>query len=76
MSSKTGDLDLDLQGQIGLETSKILVLFFLIYPIRTLSSKLNCFFDHLNIAIKILKIDDVDLDLQGQIGLQTSKFLF
>ena len=26
MSSKTGDLDLDLQGQIGLETSKILVL--------------------------------------------------
>ena len=25
---ETGDLDLDLQGQIGLETSKILVLFF------------------------------------------------
>ena len=26
---KTGDLDLDLQGQIGPETSIILVLFFL-----------------------------------------------
>ena len=26
--SKTGDLDLDIQGQIGLETSKILVLIF------------------------------------------------
>ena len=25
-SSKTGDLDLDVQGQIGLETSTILVL--------------------------------------------------
>ena len=31
MSSKTGDLDLDLQGEFGLETSKILVFnFFLI----------------------------------------------
>ena len=29
MSSKTGDLDLDLQGQIGPETFKILVLIFL-----------------------------------------------
>ena len=29
-SSKTGDLDLDRQGQIGLETSKILVLIFFI----------------------------------------------
>ena len=27
-SSKTGDLDLDLQGQIGLETSRIMVLIF------------------------------------------------
>ena len=29
MSLKTGDPDLDLQGQIGLGTSKILVLIFL-----------------------------------------------
>ena len=28
MSSKIGDLDLDFQGQIHLETSKILGLFF------------------------------------------------
>ena len=28
MSSKTGDLDLDLHGQIGLESYKILVLIF------------------------------------------------
>ena len=29
MSLKTGDLDLDLQGQICLETSKIFVIIFL-----------------------------------------------
>ena len=39
---KTGDLNLDLQGQIGLEIFKILVLIFLNLPIRFLSSHLNC----------------------------------
>ena len=66
MSSKTGDLDL------GLETSKMLVLIFFkfshlefIFILELFMSLSKCN------TIMILTIGNLDLDLQGQIGLQT-----
>ena len=50
MSSKSGDLDLDFQGQIGPETSKILVLIFLNLTIWNFIFKLELFIDHLNVS--------------------------
>ena len=41
-SLRTGDLDLDLQGQIGLQTWKIFVFSFLIDPCGILPLHLNC----------------------------------
>ena len=50
MSSKTGDLDRGLEGQIGLETSKILVLIFLNLAIKNFIFKLELFIDHVNVS--------------------------
>ena len=72
MSSKACDLDLDVQGQIGLETSKILVLILKKFNLLEFYLKLELFIGHLNVSYD-LKLGDLDLDLKGQIGLQTSK---
>ena len=40
MVLQIGDLDLDLQGQIGLQTSKILILT--VKPLQILPANLNC----------------------------------
>ena len=45
---KIGDLDLDLQGQIGLQTSKIFVLTLRIEAFIILQPEL--FIDHLNVS--------------------------
>ena len=50
MSSKTGDLDLDIQGQIDLETSKTLVLILKSLTIENFILKLNLDIDHLNVS--------------------------
>ena len=42
MILKTGDLEIDLQGQIGLQTSKIFILLLNIEPLQILPSNLNC----------------------------------
>ena len=42
MILKIGDVDLDLQGQIGLQTSKILFQLLNIEPLQILLSNLNC----------------------------------
>ena len=72
---KTGDWDLDLQDQIGLETSKnfFVFIFLKILLFRILSSNLNCF---LIIGMPHTILKTLDLDLQGQIGLEVPKFLF
>ena len=66
-SLKICDLDLDLQGQSGLETSKILVLTFKIEPFRILPFNLN----YSSKYLRGLQKGDLDLDLQVQIGLET-----
>ena len=50
MSSRTGDLEIDLQGQIGQETSKILVLIFKNLTIKNFIFKLELFIDHVNVT--------------------------
>ena len=42
MIFKIGDLDLDLQGQIGLPTTKIFILTVNTGPHQMLHSNLNC----------------------------------
>ena len=64
MCWKPANLNLNLQGQIGLETFKVLVLiFFKFHHLEFYLSNSNCLFI---IKWLILKIDDLDLDLQGQ----------
>ena len=72
LDEKTGELDHDLKGQIGLETSNILVLIFFKICFRILPSNLNCLLI-IKVSHMILKIGDSDLYLQDQIGLQTFK---
>ena len=67
---KTCDLEINLQGEIGLQTWKIFVLNFYIDPFGIFAFTLKLSIDHLNISQMILKTGDLDLDLQGQIGLE------
>ena len=69
-------LDLDLQGQIGIETYKFCVIpcecnNFELLGILPLS--LSYVFDQRTWTWTFSKTGDLDLDLQGQIGLQTCK---
>ena len=41
---KTGDLDIELQGQIGIRTCNMFVLFFLIHLFGNLLLHMNCLF--------------------------------
>ena len=67
MIMETGYLDLDLQSQ----TSKILVLLLKIEPFGIFPSNLNnCLSSILMLQIG-LKTGDLDLNFQGQIGLET-----
>ena len=50
MSSKTGDLDVDPQGQISFEISKILVYFFKNLTLQNFIFKLELLIDHLNVS--------------------------
>ena len=61
-SLKPGDLNLDLQGQIGFKTSEFWFHFFFIREFRILPSKMS---------LMVLKTVDIDLDLKGQIGFET-----
>ena len=62
---KIRDLDLDLQGQIGLQTSQIF-FYLLKLTISSFTFDLNC-----PLILKMsqmgMKIGDADLDLPGQI---------
>ena len=60
--------DFDLQGQIGLQTSKIFILTVYIEPFRILPSNVNCLS---SIQMNQMGLKTGDLDLQGQIGLET-----
>ena len=71
--SKTCDLDLDLQGQIGLQTCKIFVLNFQVDLFGILPFH-KVFIDNLNIHLSQMDLKTGDLDFQGQIGLEIKKF--
>ena len=57
---------------IGFEISKFFVFIFQKLTVKNFIFKLKLFIDHLNVSYD-LKISDLDLDVQGQIGLQTFK---
>ena len=67
---KIGDLELDLLGQIGLQTSRIFILTVNHSTILNFTFQLELFIEHQNVS-NFLKTGDLDLDLQGQICLET-----
>ena len=67
---KIDNLDLDLQGQVGIQTSNIFILTVKHEPLQILPSNLNCLPSML-MSQTGLKTGDLDLDLRGQIGLET-----
>ena len=63
---KIGHLDLDLQGQISLQTSKI----FLTFKIEPFECYFLLFNEYLNVLDGFVKQVTLTLTLQGQIDLQ------